>query len=213
MSRAVTLVRRSQCGQPGQQRLQPDSTLHGDHAQTDQQQQRQHGQPEQRDSSRQQFLQEHYSRGDLLNVDKLFYLTHLVMSAIHKRVLVTHREQSAFEAALSVFAGALLMAVFFKPTYARHRARIVLLVHILLTLLRATVVYTMAPKQAIHWRLNLVAASADTRLSLLLTMLAILGGPFRLFEMIGLQQPWYQHAAVSVLYMAIHPWAAMNGIR
>jgi hypothetical protein len=45
------------------------------------------------------------------------------------------------------------------------------------------------------------------------TMLAILGGPFRLFEMMGLQQPWTAHALVSVLYLAIHPLGAASGIR
>jgi hypothetical protein len=48
---------------------------------------------------------------------------------------------------------------------------------------------------------------------MLATMLAILGGPFRLFEMLGLQQSFASNVAVTLLYLAVHPWAASYGIR
>lgn len=43
--------------------------------------------------------------------------------------------------------------------------------------------------------------------------LAILGGPLRLFEMLGLQQPWRSHALITALYLVCHPLFAATGIR
>lgn len=40
-----------------------------------------------------------------------FYLMHLLMSAVHKRVLVTHREQRMFEVAMSVLGCTLAIKV------------------------------------------------------------------------------------------------------
>lgn len=159
------------------------------------------------------FAQQYYSRDDIGHLDTVFYITHLVMSAIHKRLLVTSREQRAFQLAMSIFAGALLVRLFFKPLYSRIRPQLVFVIHVLLTIIRAAVVFTMASKQAVHARYGMVAEEMNTAGMLFTTMLAILGGPFRLFEMLGLQQPWRLHAVISVLYLALHPWAAMDGIR
>ena len=69
------------------------------------------------------------------------------MSAVHKRVLVTAREQLGFECAMAIFAGALLMRLFFSNLYNRVRPRLVFVIHMLLTIIRACVVKTMDSKQ------------------------------------------------------------------
>jgi Na+/melibiose symporter-like transporter len=48
---------------------------------------------------------------------------------------------------MAMFAAALLMRLLFKPLYNRIRPQLVFTVHILLTIIRASVVYTMASKQ------------------------------------------------------------------
>lgn len=92
-------------------------------------------------SQQQQQLHDHS------HLDTAFYAIHLLMSAVHKRLLVTSREQLGFEAAMSIFAAALLMRLSFKPFYTRVRPQLVFIVHVLLTIIRASVVYTMASKQ------------------------------------------------------------------
>lgn len=69
------------------------------------------------------------------------------------------------------------------------------------------------PVQAVHFRVGVMVEDNHTAGVFVTTMLAILGGPFRLFEMMGLQQPWTSHAIVSVLYLVVHPMAAATGIR
>lgn len=67
--------------------------------------------------------------------------------------------------------------------------------------------------QAVHFRVGVLVEDNHTAGVFVTTMLAILGGPFRLFEMMGLQQPWTSHAIVSVVYLVVHPMAAATGIR
>lgn len=198
----------------GHQARHPQSHQHEQHQH--QQQQQQQELHHQEHGTYVRFAQQYYCRGDIshvLDLDTVFYITHLAMSAIHKRLLVTSREQRAFQLAMSIFAGALLVRLFFKPLYSRIRPQLVFVIHVLLTIIRAAVVFTMASKQAVHARYGMVAEEMNTAGILFMTMLAILGGPFRLFEMLGLQQPWRLHAVMSVLYLALHPWAAMDGIR
>lgn len=114
---------------------------------------------------------------------------------------------------MAIFAGALLLRLFFKPLYTRIRPQLVFIVHMLLTIIRASVVYTMAPQQSVHARPSMWVADTHTAGVFITTMLAILGGPFRLFEMMGLQQPWQHHVLNSILYMVVHPLAAATGIR
>jgi hypothetical protein len=114
---------------------------------------------------------------------------------------------------MAIFAGALLLRLFFKPLYTRIRPQLVFIVHLLLTIIRASVVYTMASQQSVHARPSMWVADTHTAGVFITTMLAILGGPFRLFEMMGLQQPWQHHVLNSILYVFVHPWAAATGIR
>lgn len=67
--------------------------------------------------------------------------------------------------------------------------------------------------QAVHYRPGMVSEENHTAFVLATTMLAILGGPFRLFEMMGLQQPWRYHALNTVLYLVVHPCFAADGMR
>lgn len=83
----------------------------------------------------------------LASIDTVFFAIHLLMSAVHKRVLVTAREQLGFECAMAIFAGALLMRLFFSNLYNRVRPRLVFVIHMLLTIIRACVVKTMDSKQ------------------------------------------------------------------
>jgi Na+/melibiose symporter-like transporter len=132
--------------------LHPDPELHSHPNQQNEytsarttaepQQQQQHVQPHRQFPQQQQQF-----RHDNGHLDTAFYAIHLLMSAVHKRVLVTSREQLGFEAAMAIFAAALLMRLFFKPLYTRIRPQLVFTVHILLTIIRASVVYTMSSKQ------------------------------------------------------------------
>lgn len=69
--------------------------------------------------------------------------------------------------------------------------------------------------QAVHYRPASVFADEERAgvTVFVSTMLGVLGGPFRLFEMMGLQQPWSSHAIIAVLYLLLHPLAAADGIR
>lgn len=100
-------------------RIRHSSLLHPDtRAISDQQQQGNH-------SGRQAGLHHQQSLQDAQqqhqhSLDIVFYAIHLVMSAIHKRVLVTKREQLGFECAMAIFAGALLMRVFLLTLVHTH---------------------------------------------------------------------------------------------
>lgn len=71
----------------------------------------------------------------------------------------------------------------------------------------------MIPLQAVHYRVGRLAAGNESVAALVTTMFGVLGGPFRLFEMMGLQQPWRYHVLNTLLYMVLHPWASADGIR
>lgn len=114
-------------------------------------QQQQHQQQRHTLQQRQQLLMDfrraYYLKDDISHLDIVFYIIHLAMSAVHKRLLVTSRQQLGFECAMSLFSAALLMRLFFKPLYTRVRPILVFNIHVLLTFIRAGVVMTMATKQ------------------------------------------------------------------
>lgn len=89
-------------------------------------------------------------------------------------MLVTPREQWGFQVALATFAGALLMRLFFKPLYARVRPQLVFVVHVVITLIRAAVVNSMASKQAIHGRGGVMTETYHTAVVLAMTMVSYL---------------------------------------
>lgn len=127
-------------------------------------------QHQQQQQQRQQLLMDfrraYYLKDDISHLDIVFYIIHLAMSAVHKRLLVTSRQQWGFEFAMSLFAGALLMRLFFKSLYTRVRPTLVFNIHVLLTFIRAGVVMTMATKQAgstfVHQQLQQLSSSAHS---------------------------------------------------
>lgn len=163
--------------------------------------------------SRRGFNQQHYRQEDILQLDLAFYIIHLVMAAIHKRLLVTPNGHIPMQCAMAVIAAALLLRVFFKPLYIRVRPQVVFSIQVTLTLMRAAVVQSMSSQQAVHYRVSMWADTNHSATVLVTTMLAITGGPFRLFEMLGLQQPWSYHVLIAVVYLLVHPRAASTGIR
>ncbi|KAF8062033.1 hypothetical protein HT031_004293 [Scenedesmus sp. PABB004] len=131
---------------------------------------------------------------------------------VHKRILVTSREQRVFEAAIMLLAATLLLKAFFVHRFNRWRPGIVLCMHLGFTTLRALAVHTMASKQATHVRVSL-SGNMESPLVLLASMLGVLGGPFRAFEMLGLRQGFPAHAVVSAYYLLLHTALAADGCR
>lgn len=77
----------------------------------------------------------------------VFFFVHFIMTAVHKRLLVSQREHVVFNTAMLLFAGALIMRTWAKHVYHRTRPLLVLVLHIALTVLRASAVNSMSSKQ------------------------------------------------------------------
>eukprot|EP00775_Hariotina_reticulata_P004101 gene4101-4347_t len=69
----------------------------------------------------------------------------------------------------------------------------------------------MASRMAVHWRAG--PSEKDSCLVFFISMVTCIGGPFRVFELLGLQQPFKAHVIVSLFYLAVHTPAVMIGAR
>ncbi|WIA38287.1 hypothetical protein OEZ86_001627 [Tetradesmus obliquus] len=157
------------------------------------------------------FEKEHYVR-ECSQLDTIFLSLHLAMSLVQRRTIIAKQQVYVFNIACVIFTATLLLKHFAKHWYHHWRTQIVFVLHIILTTLRALAVLPMASKQAVHWRVSL-SGGQDSVAVLMATILSVLGGPFRAFEMLGLQQPFPLHVLNTVYYLLIHTAAAFEGCR
>lgn len=161
-----------------------------------------------------QFQHDWYTNNNaMLAIDTTFYAVQGVSIALHRRIWGTAVQQLMFQTAVLLSAGAFACCLFFKPTYRRVRAPVVLAMHLVLTVLRAAVFAAAASKQA-TWRGPTLVVEEDHQFGpMLLAIVTVMAVPMRLFEVLGLQQTFSMHALVAVAFVALHPAAALQGAR
>ncbi|WIA36605.1 hypothetical protein OEZ86_007893 [Tetradesmus obliquus] len=163
-----------------------------------------------------EFVSHQYSANRLSQLDSAWWVLYTVMTVVGKWVLVTENEQGIFDAAIVVALLLLFVKLCLPRVYAQWRAAIVFVFHLILTTLRAMAVFSMAPRQAVHWRPFRHATEVgkqDTLMFYLSTMLGTTGGSHRLLEMLGLQQSVRSNAIITCYYVAIQLFAGMHGFR
>jgi hypothetical protein len=150
----------------------------------------------------------------MLAVDTTFYAVHLVSTTLQRHIFGTPAQKAAFQAAVGLCAGAMVLRLFSTPLYRRFRQQIVLATHLMLTVLRAAVFNAATSLQAVLYRGPTLVVEEDHKVGpMLLGMVAVVAAPMRLFEVLGLQQTLKMHALVAVAFLASHPAAALQGAR
>ncbi len=160
------------------------------------------------------FCHDYYTNDAMVAIDTAFYLIHVVSTTMQRHIFGTPAQKLGFRIAILFCAAVLVLCLFFRHSYKRVRSSIVLATHIVLTMMRAAVFQQSSSRQAVLNRGPTLVVEEDLQVApMLVIILAITAVPFRLFEVLGLQQTFAMHAVVSVAFLALHPAAALPGAR